>query len=634
MLVSLPASALAAQPPAAEQEEPKFFPLDPPDTSSPRATLTTFLDNVHEAVRIYRAEGLTRKSQPRLDSAVARAVGCLDLSAVPPTKASSAGSLAAALIKEVLDRVERPPLESVPDAEGMKALEEAGALPRWRVPHTQITIARIADGPRQGEYLFTAGTVARVKQYYEQVKDLPYQVGATPGLYELALYAPGIWIPEQWVLALPTWMRVGVLEVAVWQWLGMLLLLAVAALLLWPVYRWTRARKQRAPRARHWVKLLFDISVIVAAAALHYLIQQQLGIGGIVFDVVGWFLWVIFFTAAGFGVFAIGNGVAEGIIASPRIARESIDAHLVRISIRLVSFLLVFYLVVVGAQYLGIPLAPLLAGIGVGGLAVALAARPTLENLIGGLTLFADRPVRVGDFCRYGDAIGHVEEIGLRSTRIRSLDRTVVSVPNSTFSELKLENFAKRDRIRLHTTVQLRYETTAEQLRYVMAKLYELLVAHPKIRNDPPLRVRLIGFGEHSIDVEIFCYGATADWDEFLAVREDIFLRIMDIVKDAGTGFAVPARATYLSRDKVLDADQARGAEAQVETWRAEGTLPFPAAPEQRREALQDTLDYPPAGSPDGPPATPETATTGKRRTDGSGTKTRGARHGTDPERE
>ena len=254
----------------------------------------------------------------------------------------------------------------------------------------------------------------------------------------------------------------------------------------------------------------------------------------------------------------------------------------------------------------GVPLAPLLAGIGVGGLAVALAARPTIENVIGGFTLFADKPVRVGDFCRFGNnRLGTVEEIGLRSTRIRTLDRSVVSVPNSQFSELQLENLTLRDRIRLHAVLQLRYETTPEQLRYVLAKLHELAVAHPKISNDPPLRVRFMGFGDYSLDVEIFIYVATNDWDEFLAVREDMFLRMMGIIKEAGTGFAIPAQTTYLTRDKQKDTEQVQAAEAEVSTWRSEGKLPFPDLPAERTQKIKDTLEFPPAGSPEGPPAGP-----------------------------
>lgn len=245
---------------------------------------------------------------------------------------------------------------------------------------------------------------------------------------------------------------------------------------------------------------------------------------------------------------------------------------------------------------LGFNVGALIAGLGVGGIAVALAAQKTVENLFGGVTILADRPVRVGDFCRFGDRIGTVEEIGLRSTRIRTLDRTVVTVPNAEFSALQLENFARRDRIWLNTTLGLRYETTNEQLRYVLARLREMLLAHPKIDPDPA-RVRFVGFGAYSLDLEVFAYARTSDWNEFLQIREDVYLRIMDIVVEAGTGFAFPSSTTYVGRDEGLDDKAAREAEARVAGWREQGELPFPEFSPEQRARYMDSLDWPPEGS-------------------------------------
>jgi small-conductance mechanosensitive channel len=190
-----------------------------------------------------------------------------------------------------------------------------------------------------------------------------------------------------------------------------------------------------------------------------------------------------------------------------------------------------------GARQLGVPLAAVVAGLGVGGLAVGLAAQPTVENLIGSFSLFADRPVRVGDFCQYGDRMGQVEEIGMRSTQIRGLDRTVTVVPNADFAKIQITNFSKRDRSLLQTTLRLRYETNADQLRSVLAKLRELLLAHPRIL-DESLRVQFVDLGKYGLNVEIFAYVDTTDSSEFLAIREHVLLKILDVVNDAGTGFA------------------------------------------------------------------------------------------------
>jgi MscS family membrane protein len=238
----------------------------------------------------------------------------------------------------------------------------------------------------------------------------------------------------------------------------------------------------------------------------------------------------------------------------------------------------------------------LIAGLGVGGIALALAAQKTIENLFGGVTLIADQPVRVGDFCRFGSNIGTVEDIGLRSTRVRTLDRTLVSIPNGEFSQTQLENFGQRDRIRLACTLGLRYETSPDQLRHVLAEIRKLLLSHPEIEREPA-RVRFVGFGSHSLDLEIFAYVGTRDWNHFLAVREDLFLRVMAIVEESGSGLAFPSQTLYMSRDGGIDRERGARAEERVERWRQEGRVPFPDYDAETIEELDGSLDYPPRGS-------------------------------------
>jgi MscS family membrane protein len=238
----------------------------------------------------------------------------------------------------------------------------------------------------------------------------------------------------------------------------------------------------------------------------------------------------------------------------------------------------------------------LLAGVSVGGLAVALAAQKTVENFIGALTLFADRPVRVGEFFRYGDNLGTVEEIGMRSTRIRGIDRTVTTIPNSELASMQITNLTKRDMMLTMFKFGLRYETTPEQLRHVLAKLRELLLAHPKVTPEPA-RVRFVGFGDASLNVEIFAYVRTQDWNEFLGIQEDIYLRMMDVVAASGTGFAFPSQTVYLTRDKGLDSERSAAAIAEVRRWREKHELPFPDFDPEFAETHRDTLDFPPAGS-------------------------------------
>ena len=209
-----------------------------------------------------------------------------------------------------------------------------------------------------------------------------------------------------------------------------------------------------------------------------------------------------------------------------------------RILFRLFSLVFIILLAAAATSRIGIPIAPLVAGLGVGGLAIALAVRPTLENVIGGLTLFADRPVRVGDFCRYGDEFGTVEQIGLRSTRIRTLEQSLVTVPNSEFSQMHLDNFTERRTRLLQTVLQIRHETTPEQMRLLLAKIRELLIADPAVVPDSS-HVRFTGYSASSKEVEVFAYLRCEDEDAFLAVREEILLRVEEAVEGAGAGFAV-----------------------------------------------------------------------------------------------
>ena len=181
----------------------------------------------------------------------------------------------------------------------------------------------------------------------------------------------------------------------------------------------------------------------------------------------------------------------------------------------------------------------LMAGLGVGGLAVALAAQKTIENLFGGVSVIGDRPVLVGDFCRFGNRVGTVMHIGLRSTRIRTLDRTVVSVPNSQFSTMELENFSARDKMWFHQTVSLRRDTSSDQLLRVLYSIQELLRQHPGVEIGE-IPVRFTGIGAYSLDLEVFAYVLTPDFDHFLGIQQDLLLQLMQAVEGAGTGLAVP----------------------------------------------------------------------------------------------
>jgi len=199
----------------------------------------------------------------------------------------------------------------------------------------------------------------------------------------------------------------------------------------------------------------------------------------------------------------------------------------------------------------GFDMTTVVAGLGISGVVVAFAAQKTLENLFGGVSVLGDEVIRVGETCRIEDRIGSVEDISLRSTRIRTLERTELSVPNGELASMNVENLSRRDKWLFEETIGVRCDATADQLRSLLTKIRVLLDAHAQVDMDPRVSsVCLIGFGESSLDIEISCHVLTRELTKFRAIREEILLRVMDLVTEAGTALAVPARAVRVAHER------------------------------------------------------------------------------------
>jgi MscS family membrane protein len=585
---------------------PDLHPLEPSDTSSPRATLASFLRTMQEASRVhtalmkqYRSEpGLSfspgaRQQADRLSILLDRAGGCLDLSEVSPTLTRKVRLESVLLLKEIADRIDLPELESVPDAEAMAAAGQD----RWRIPHTEIIIAKAKEGERAGEYLFSPATIDRLPDFYAKVRALPYKPGAWQGPHEFyTTIGVQRYIPWKLTDRLPAWAKAQVWEQALWRWvlLGLALLVAFAGLI--PISRWTRRASSAAPLRRYLRRLVMPVSLSIVAGLLAFVVDA-VNVTGAARNVISTVIGAAFLLAVAWAILLLGRVAGEAIAASPGIRSRTIDESMARLGSRILGFALALAVVLYGVQSLGLPVVPLVAGLGVGGLALALAAQQTIENFIAGLTLYADRPVRVGDFCRFGDTIGTVETIGLRSTHIRTLDNTVVSVPNAEFSKARLENFSRREKLWYHPRIRLRYETTPDQIRYILVEIHKILYAHPKVLPEGA-RVRFFEFGEYSLELEVFAYIDVKDYAPYLEVSEDLNLRIMDVVKAAGTELAVPARIEYQITKESLSEDRIRKAEAQVSEWRSGRALYLPKFPPEKIAELRGSLDYPPMGSP------------------------------------
>jgi len=227
-------------------------------------------------------------------------------------------------------------------------------------------------------------------------------------------------------------------------------------------------------------------------------------------------------------------------------------ASILRLGRRVVDLLGIFAALLVTLHYFGVNPTAALAGLGVGGIAVALAAQKTLENVVGGVSLILDNAVRAGDTLKIGDTVGTVEDIGLRSTRIRTFDRSVVIVPNGQIANVSLETLSSRDKFWFHPTVGLRYETTSAQIRSVADGIRNLLAEHSSVERSS-VRVRFLRFGPFSLDLDIFAYIFARDWSHFLQIQEELLLWVMEIVQQNGAQMALPSQTMYLTADSAGD---------------------------------------------------------------------------------
>ncbi len=589
-------------------------PLSPPDTSSPRATFNSFrmlTDSIAEHYAAYR-EAPSARSQEAFLQPVEQGRQLMDLSGVAPAAQHEIATASIIWLWEVMARVDLPDAEDIPDAtDDARSGALADQPERWRLPNTGIVIARVKDGPRAGDYLFSPETVASARRYAELARELPYRrssrVETVRDLTATALGFSGWMLPPHLTERLPDWARITVAGQVVWKWGLLLVSLALTMALLALVLRWSRRRAWDARPGTLLRRLSTPLLLLLWMPLLRIFLDDQVQVTGLVTAWPDYLAELTRVLGLIWMVLLISRWIPEALIAAPGRTAKSVDASLLRWVAHVFALMTILGVVFATAQDLGIPVYGLVAGAGVSGLAIALAARPTLENFIGALNLFADRPIRVGDLCRFDERhgqgwnpVGTVEAIGLRSTKIRQFDRSLITIPNADLAERNIVNLSACERFLLQQRLPLRYETSADQLRYVLATLRELLHAHPMTlhNNDSPIRARFLGFRDHALTLELRAYIRTTSYTEFLAIQEDIMLRVMQAIQQAGTGFALPAQTLYMARDRGLDPDECAQAEKQVREWAAAHELPFPDLDEARRKCITGTLDYPPQGSP------------------------------------
>ena len=584
-------------------------PLEPMDLSSPRATLNTFMELGDTAYQhlfeIY--QGTPSRAAVHQQIAIGKKMNSvLDMSKIPKALSWDIGLDGMLYLYEVLARLELPAAKDIPDAAAyaeMKNDKQANNKPvTWVIPHSEITLVRITEGPRTGQFLFSSHTVMRAKEFYEKTRSLPYTRDVPIKNYaekRSYLSVEGWMISSRTIEAFPDWLKLSIYQQAVWKWIALAILIGMAFILVSVIHKFPIL-----PTNKYLGNLSKPFAMLLIPLAFN-LATQQLTLSGYVSESIRLSTELAYYFLLAWIAWTGSMSIAEFIIASPKILEQSLNASMLRLTARIIGIILVISIFFYVSSRFGVPLYGLFTGLGVGGLAIAMGAKSTIENFIGSINLFADRPVRVGDYCRYGEdpspnwrRTGTIESIGIRSTRIRGIDNSLTTIPNADFSMMHIVNYTTRNKILLFTVLGLRYETTDDQLRFVIAMVRDMLLAHPRVVDEEP-RVRFVGFGDFSLNVEIRVNINTSNRNEFRAVNEDIYLRIMKIVKDAGTGFAFPSSTVYHSRDEGMDEKLQKTAEAKVRAWCSAQELPFPNFSVEYRKKNRNTIAYPPEGSPD-----------------------------------
>ena len=390
--------------------------------------------------------------------------------------------------------------------------------------------------------------------------------------------------------------------VPIGQWLSILILAILAYLLAWIITSFTlflirRFWRKAGTEPIAGILKAFALPIrLYLAVVIFVASSQEVGISIILRHKFSGITLII-----GLIAFLLLLWRLADFISSFSERRLSLRGHLSGVSAvlffrRLAKITIVVFGVIAILGAFGVDVTTGLAALGIGGIALALGAQKTVENFVGSVTLIADQPIRVGDFCKIGDTIGTVESIGMRSTRIRTLDRTIVTIPNGELSSSKIENYAHRDRFRFYAVLNLRYETSPDQMRFLLVELRSILYSHPMVSPDPA-RLRFIELAAASLNIEVFAYINAKDFNEYLEVKEDLLLRMMDVVEKSGSGFAFPSQTLYIARDSGLSKEKTREAEEKVKKWKENGELQIPAFDEERINELKNSISYPPKGS-------------------------------------
>ncbi len=490
--------------------------------ASPRATLTTFLEAFYE--------------EP---ADLGRAADCLDLGDLPSEIRGIKGRELAAELKNVLDRTVYVDLEEVPDAaEGSPYIVLRGA-------EGEVALARSISG----QWLFSAATVASLDTLHAAVKDRAVVAGV--GRTAPEAVTPGTWLRSH----VPDALRGRVLFLEGWQWLGILLIIFLGfvtgriftALVTSGLSRLLERRSRSIDRSAA-LRVVHPLGMIVMLVVWGLgIVWLGLPVG--VFTLYYRALKVVAVAVAVVSVFRFIDVLAKILARKAAYTESQYDDMLIPLIRKSLKVLAGAAGLVTAAQFLGTDLTALLASLGIGGLALALAAQDTVGNFFGSLMVFLDRPFKVGDWVITGDVEGTVEEVGFRSTRIRTFYNSLITLPNSNLVKASVDNLGDRRFRRWKTVLGIAYDTPPEKIDAFCEGIRELVRRHPYTRKDY-FHIYLNEFGSDSLQILVYVFFATPDWATELRERHRLGVDIIRLATDLGVEFAFPTQTLYLRREE------------------------------------------------------------------------------------
>lgn len=572
--------------------------LELSDTSSPRQTLASFMRDSSIVIEHWQQESLHSKEAQYAYSQVQRT---MDLSMVPNRSRTVVVMEKVILLRELLDRI-APEIHQL--APNLEKVEEK-RIEHWRFGNTEVVISRQIEGERSDQFLFSANTIQNLPRWYRTMSGSAYYEEQRPDYYQEFLISPGPLFSKQFILSLPQSFNKLHGPLPLWQWFALGGILILSQLLIKVSFhlgdRWNQRWESKGLKWRMG-RLFALVGVVNLLLIARWIIDDGVWITGGVYQLFTTLFLLAQFFFVSWLIMAIFNYFAN-IYAFKKHQGKHVDSSLITVLARIFGGLTIVIVGVYVIEFMGFSISPILAGLGVGGLAVALAIRPILENVINGLTLYADGGVKLGEFCRYGDKLGTIESIGLRSTRVRTLERSLITIPNSEFANMEIDNLERRDKRRMDHVIRLRPETTLEQLRVLIVSVRRLLLQHPMIE-DEPVRVRLMGVGEYSININMMAYISCRDHEEFMAVQEDILFSMLTQVDNVGAKIAHSTQYQLFDRVSADNQEQKRKAEQLVAQWHEDQAFPFPDFSYEYKFEIKNTIMYPSATSAVRPPLT------------------------------